>query len=345
MKGESSNAMDSMKPMSVATPRKSFCQSLCGCFRSREPRPPPPEPFRQTMVILRHSERKDYVDPSYRSSEEGQAWPYDAPLTEAGVELARTVARELAEVSDGKLQANFVAIASSPYRRCLETAAEVAKLLDLPVLIDQEIGEVRERAMPSDMEAHRRGVELAKLVDDLGIRPLNPELEDGSLKVFGKQPPWPESLEDAKSRYIVRIETYIRQSAEQQQNLILVTHADAVGAALVMFERGGADVQKMDFCARVIVNRALTLAEEKDEEEGTSVYAHQWGVECKDIGADIIHDPKMAKLHEKMHMEVCEETEEIAVKRKMNRTKTDATFDKTLKQSKLGKGTSQQTSM
>jgi broad specificity phosphatase PhoE len=284
------------------------------------------------MVVLRHSERQDYVDKSYGSSEEGKAWPHDAPLTQKGVELAKSVAAELADLSSRK-GANFVAVASSPYRRCLETAAEVSKLLDLPVLIDQEIGEVRERVMPKDKPAHRRGTKLKELAKALGIRPLNPELEDGSLKIFGKQPNWPESLEDAKNRYIVRIETYIRQSAEQQQNMIVVTHADAVGAALVMFERGGADVQSMGFCARVIVNRTIKQSRASDSEK--SVYAHQWEVDVKDVGQEVFHDPAMAKYYEKVHLETCDETEQMAFKRKEKRTKTDMLFDSTLKKLNL----------
>merc|ERR1712066_215237 len=95
------------------------------------------------------------------------------------------------------------------------------------------------------------------MAQDLQVKTLNPILEDGSIKIFGKPPQWPESLEDAKNRYIVRIETYIRQSMETKQNMIIVTHADAVAAALVIFERGGADVQNMGFCARIIAKRTI----------------------------------------------------------------------------------------
>lgn len=295
----------------------------CLCCRRRAP----PPSFKQTFVILRHSIRKDYVDPTYKTSEEGLAWPHDAPLTPEGIELAKTVADELYEVHK---KANFITVACSPYRRCMETAAEVSKKLGLPVVLDQEIGEVRERAMPKDHVAHRSPVELAAMAKELKMKLLNPLLEDGGVKLFGKQPEWPESLEKAKDRYVVRMETYIRKSAEERQNMILVTHADAVVAALVMFERGGVDVQNMGFCGQVTVTRDV-----KDSASGSEhgVYADQWNVEPARLGAEIFkeEDKKKVQIYEKQYLETCDETEAKVVKRKEKRTKTDFMFDSALK--------------
>jgi len=281
--------------------------------------------IQQTVVILRHSERKDYVDPTYKTSEEGLAWPHDAPLTEKGIELAKEVAEEMALLHD---QEPFAAIASSPYRRCLETAAEVAKALQLPVVIDQELGEVRDRAMPQETVAHRSPKELKNMARSLGIRLLNPVEEESGVKIFGKEPVWPENLEAAKNRYIVRIETYIRQSAQAQQNMILVTHADAVAAALVMFERGGADIQNMGFCARVIAKR-LVPKKISDEEHG--VYAEHWDVDYKGFEAEILHDEAMARYNERMYLETCADTQQMVNERHRLRTKTDFLFDDTFK--------------
>jgi broad specificity phosphatase PhoE len=217
--------------------------------------PPKVAVFEPTIVVLRHSERKDYVDKTYKTSPEGQAWPVDAPLTERGIELAAEVAQELAVLHE---TACFAAIATSPYRRCMETAAQVAKALKLPVTIDQELGEVRDREMPKDHPAHRSPKQLVEMAEQLELDVLNPFLEDEGegfgegYKVFGKEPDWPETLDGAKLRYNVRIENYIEQSQKHQRNFILVTHADAVAAVLGVFQRGCADVQSMDFCARVV---------------------------------------------------------------------------------------------
>uniref|UniRef100_A0A7S4RM67 Uncharacterized protein n=1 Tax=Alexandrium monilatum TaxID=311494 RepID=A0A7S4RM67_9DINO len=281
--------------------------------------------FQQTLVVLRHSERQDYVDPEYRKSEEGLAWPHDAPLTEQGIKLAKEVAEEMAVLHE---EASFVAIACSPYRRCLQTAAEVANRLQLPVVIDQELGEVRDRTMPQTM-AHRSPTELVELVRPLGFDILNPLTEDRGIKVFGKEPVWPETLEAAKKRFIVRTETYIRQSAEKKHNMILVTHADAVAAVLVMFERGGADIQNMGFCARVVAKRTIHPKQKLDEEHG--VYAERWNVDFKGLGAEILEDNGVGKYYERMYLETCAETQLMVVQRKDKRTKTDKLFDDCLK--------------
>jgi len=315
----SSSASGGAKANDGGSPNK----GPCGCLRRAKADPP----FQQTLVILRHSERQDRVDPGYHDSEEGKAWPHDAPLTRGhGIDLAQRVAKELAEINK---EANFHVIACSPYKRCMETAAEVAKVIGVPVLVDQEIGEVRDRTQPETPSPHRSALELKTMAQDLQVKTLNPILEDGSLKMFGKPPTWPETLDDAKNRYIVRIETYIRQSMETKQNMIIVTHADAVAAALVMFERGGADVQKMDFCARIIARRSLK--QEKKGQEDHGVFAAQWKLEFKDLGAELLHDAAMAKYYEKQHLEQCDETQQMVAKRKDKRTKTDMMFDNTMK--------------
>lgn len=322
-----SHATIGAKPKSTNSPAAS---SGCCCLRRRGAAVQKKGGFKQTFVILRHSERKDYMDPNYKTSEEGLAWPHDAPLTVAGVKLAQEVAAELADVH---AKVNFVSIAVSPYRRCMETAAEVAKCLNLPVVIDQEIGEVRDRTMPEDHVAHRSPTELTAMAKSLDMKVINPVLAEGGVKLFGKAPTWPESLEDAKNRYVVRMETYIRKCAEENQNMIIVTHADAVCAGLEMFERGGADVQNMGFCARVIASRDVKEKNNGEQEHG--VFAAQWVVEAKAVGAEILKEEgAMGKYYEKLYIEKCDETQEMVTKRKNKRTKTDMMFDNAMKEVK-----------
>jgi hypothetical protein len=159
---------------------------------------------------------------------------------------------------------------------------------------------------------------------------LNPLLEDGGLKLFGKQPAAPESLDDAKKRFVVRIQTYIEQSAETQQNFILVTHADAVAAALEMFERGFADIQTMEFCARLIARRDVRQSQIA-ETVSTGVYADSWEVHFRGVQAEVAKPEENAKYFERMHIDNCEETEKMATKRKEKRTKTDFMFTSAMK--------------
>merc|ERR1712228_978237 len=171
------------------------------------------------------------------------------------------------------------------------------------------------------------------MAENLELDVLNPFLEDEGgpgegYKVFGKKPRWPETLEDAKQRYCVRIENYIEQSQKHQRNFILVTHADAVAAVLAVFQRGLADIESMDFCARVIAQRNKADKRTSDTERG--VYSDKWTITHKAINAEVFHDEKMAKYYEKQHLEQCEEMQQAVVRRKTMRSKTDDQLERTL---------------
>jgi len=290
----------------------------CSCFSRNS------NTFEQTMVILRHSERKDYVDPSYLTSEEGKQWPNDAPLTPYGVALAAEVAHEILELH---ATANFAAVAVSPYRRCLETAAEVAKLLKRPVIVDQEIGEVWDGHIPKEPNPFRLGTELTDMLAVLGVESANPVLEAGGIKVFGKVGNWPESLEDAKKRYLVRIQSYVEHSLEVERNYILVTHADAVSAAVQMFGQGTVDVQNVDFCARLTASRSIKL---KNKHQHTGMFAEDWDVEAQGIEQEVFYDgclqSGMGKIYKQQHDDKVEDVVQHAVRRRRASTKSDDVF-------------------
>jgi len=293
----------------------------CRCRR-------PAKPFKQVVVVLRHSERRDYADPDWKTTPEGQEWPHDAPLTDRGIALAREVAEELRQLDK---EAEFKAIAVSPYRRCLETAIEVARVLALPLLVDQELGEVWDRSMPESPSPHRTAEQIETFLAKANAVALNPKDSQGKMKLFGRKPQkWPESLEDAKARYLVRIETYITQSVEYRQNFLIVTHADAVATVLSMFQRGNVDVRSLEFCAQVTGRRSVGSGQAlKDIEHG--VFSTHWKSEFKRAGADVLADPgAMAKYYEKMHLDRCDEAELVAAKRKEKRTPTDKLFDSTM---------------
>jgi len=301
---------------------KSRC---CSCFSFR--RAPPA--FRQTLVLLRHSERQDYMEPTYHDSDEGKAWPHDCPITKNGITLARQVSKEIAEIHK---EAPFSAIITSPYRRCLMTAREVAKKLKLPVMIDQEMGEVWDDKMPHDPTPWRSPLQLKELTKSMKLSVVNPLEDNGDIKCFGRKPKWPESLEQAKKRYCSRIETYIERSAESLQNFVLVTHADALAAALAMFERGGADIQGMDFCARVIARRTVEASRgDPTDSEAASAYAQQWDVDFKGMKVELMPANGMEKIFEKVHLDNCEEQQQVSFQRKKTRTRTDHMFDAQIK--------------
>lgn len=299
--------------------------TCCGLFKTKDKGPPP---FEQAIVVLRHSIRLDHKDPKgYMESEMGKSYPWDGPITAEGRELAETVAKELLILHR---EVNFSAIAVSPFLRCLETAMPVASLLQLPIMMDEELGEIWERAMPSTHMPHRPPSELKTLAVELGFRVLNPLEENGGIKLFGKLPAsHPENLEDGHKRYLVRLENYIRLSAHSKQNFIIVGHAGCVAAMLNIFERGFADIEKTDYCARVIARRRV---KESAQENEHGVYADHWDVDSKAV--HVCKSPPLdyqKKLFENMHIEFCQETKEMVAKRSERRTKTDKLFDDTIK--------------
>jgi len=296
--------------------------SCCGLFKHK------PKAFEQMIAIVRHSERQDHVDPTYLESEEGKAWPHDTPLTKKGFALARSVGLEILEIHRAS---PFSIVACSPYRRCLETASEFCKLLDLPVLIDQELGEVFDRHMPKDLPTHRTPLQLTELAEGLGMTVKNPKLPDGGTKLFGKPPCWPEDLESGSKRLICRIVTYIEQSEATKQNFLLVSHAPAVSGVLHTFERGNVDIRKMDYCARVVARRMVRNSHSGPTQHG--VYARQWTVEHKGFDATTVKpEANMKDYYESMHIEFCEENEVMVANRREKRTATDKKFDQALRE-------------
>jgi broad specificity phosphatase PhoE len=268
-------------------------------------------------VILRHSERRDQVDTTYQETDEFKQWPFDTPLTEAGITLAKDVGQELYELHK---RAKFSAVVSSPYRRCMQTAAEVVRVLDLPVILDQEVGEVWEEAMPSDRPPHRSPSELQAMAKELGMTIKNPLLPEGGYKLFGKVPQkWPETNKDGHQRCIVRVEHYIEESERTKQNYIIVSHAPAVAAMMDIFQHGFADIDKLQYCARVTATRKINATQVKRElAHNQSVFADQWDVESKGIAHHI-----NLEAEEENFTQIVNDTEEMRRRRLARNTQSD----------------------
>merc|ERR1712232_173209 len=153
----------------------------------------------------------------------------------------------------------------------------------------QEVGEVWEAAMPKEHPPHRSPVELMAMAKELGMTVKNPMLPEGGIKLFGKVPQkYPETTADGHKRCRVRVQHYVEQSNETQQNFIIVTHAPAVAAMIDIFEHGMCDVEKLEYCARVIATRKLDKGTRDSELKAEkSVFAEQWSVETKGVSFGI----------------------------------------------------------
>ncbi len=85
----------------------------------------------QTVWIARHGNRLDFVNPNWFNTAKRR---YDPPLSEDGFIQAKQLGKHLKKE-------NISHIFASPFLRTIQTASEVAKILDLPIKLEAGIGE------------------------------------------------------------------------------------------------------------------------------------------------------------------------------------------------------------
>ena len=85
----------------------------------------------QTVWIARHGNRLDFVNPEWFNTAQRK---YDPPLSEDGIIQARELAARLK-------QENIAHIFASPFLRTIQTAHEVARVLNLPIKLEAGICE------------------------------------------------------------------------------------------------------------------------------------------------------------------------------------------------------------
>jgi broad specificity phosphatase PhoE len=85
----------------------------------------------QTVWIARHGNRLDFVYPEWFNTAERR---YDPPLSADGFIQAQKLGKRLKN-------ANISHIFTSPFLRAIQTAHEVAKILELPIKLEAGLGE------------------------------------------------------------------------------------------------------------------------------------------------------------------------------------------------------------
>lgn len=81
--------------------------------------------------ITRHGKRYDFVNPDWFITAQ---LPYDPPLAEDGITQAKELGKRLQSE-------NITHIFSSPFLRTVQTAHEIAQILDLPIKLEAGLGE------------------------------------------------------------------------------------------------------------------------------------------------------------------------------------------------------------
>jgi broad specificity phosphatase PhoE len=140
----------------------------------------------------------------------------------------------------------FHVVVSSPYLRCVQTAAAICHNLGkgTRLIIDRSLGEVfgpsvmGKGAMPEP--ATRPFAELQQHCIDHGAHL--------DARFIGTWPEWPETLSEARHRYARRFLTYLRRGTKTNRNFVMVTHADCVGVALsLMPTEANTRVESVDY--------------------------------------------------------------------------------------------------
>lgn len=171
-------------------------------------RPGSPTMTARAIWLVRHGRRRDFDDPGWAAT---AARPHDPPLSAPGRVQAERLSWWLVDEGIGR-------VFSSPFLRCVETAAPLAERLELPILVEIGLSEWLNR------EWFRRAPELHSLGElarrfprvDLAYRPR------GTAR-YG------ESGEEA----LRRSGAVARLLAEQEEGtLVLVGHGASVLGAL-----------------------------------------------------------------------------------------------------------------
>ncbi len=131
-----------------------------------------------TVWIARHGNRQDFVDPHWPKTADR---PYDPGLSPDGLVQARRLAERME-------REHIVALFSSPFLRTVETANEIAELLDLSIFIEPGISEwFNQEWFPHAPEtlSSDQLVERFPRVDlsyTSNVRPNFPESEDDAMR-------------------------------------------------------------------------------------------------------------------------------------------------------------------
>ncbi len=136
----------------------------------------------QIVWIARHANRLDFVNPEWFNTAER---PFDPPISDDGVVQAQQLAQRLK-------QENIAHIFASPFLRTVQTANEVAQVLDLPIKLESGLSEWLNPAwmptMPERLSIEALGKLFPRLDKSYTSRVVAeyPETSEAALERSGK---------------------------------------------------------------------------------------------------------------------------------------------------------------
>ncbi|WP_036485965.1 histidine phosphatase family protein [Myxosarcina sp. GI1] len=161
----------------------------------------------QTVWIARHGNRIDFVNPEWFDTAERR---YDPHLSEDGFIQAKELAQRLK-------QEKIEHIFTSPFLRTIQTANEVAQVLDLPIKIEAGLSEWHNSEWMNEVpETHPKELLKAEF----------PRLDWSYQSLL--TPQYPETEAEVNQR---TAETAKRLVAKYSENLLIVGHGASVWGA------------------------------------------------------------------------------------------------------------------
>lgn len=203
--------------------------------------------------MLRHSARIDSLEPPALAAlgtdpryawEDRLARPYDTPISD--FELPHSAATRLSEY-------DFTKIVSSPFRRCLQTAAVVARELGVPTVdvhkgIGEAMAQVKRNGWPDDPDHELSYLSEEEMRATLAGSSVSLTSTSVSLGgVYGEKPVFGQ---DDASRIRDVLAEIAAAVGSEGGSVLLVTHGDVVGQWVEMVTRE--TVVQSDYCAWVV---------------------------------------------------------------------------------------------
>jgi broad specificity phosphatase PhoE len=208
---------------------------------------------RQLIGVVRHAERADATwsacaKDNWYHTEDCRRFPADPPVSEHGLREAEAIGQVVhdwvKECSD-----QLHNIISSPYLRCVQTAAKICKELGPTsrIIIDYCLAEVHSPDIVGEAGGKEGGTTRPFKDIQVYCKLHGVRCREATM---GAMPAWPESVRSAKKRFARRFLEYLQWSLESDQNFIFVSHADCVQATLALMpsqEETGHTVLNVEF--------------------------------------------------------------------------------------------------
>eukprot|EP00933_Yihiella_yeosuensis_P041451 TRINITY_DN35842_c0_g1_i1.p1 TRINITY_DN35842_c0_g1~~TRINITY_DN35842_c0_g1_i1.p1 ORF type:complete len:617 (-),score=132.02 TRINITY_DN35842_c0_g1_i1:305-2155(-) len=214
----------------------------------------------QLFGVIRHTHRADAMGATWRgkdwlASEDFCSHPVDPPLSDEGMIGAEEVANQVAKFVEATEGGQIHVVVSSPYLRCLQTAAAICRHLgkEVRLMVDLGLGEVYGPEVFGDNEPATVIRTPEKLKEHLpGV-----DIESVFEMSIGRWPTWPESLIGGRTRYAERLLAYLSRGSKARRNFLIVSHADCVGACVALMpSHKGRAVESVGYGGMLLASRA-----------------------------------------------------------------------------------------